>query len=53
MTDIANLNHPLYTQLDKLGLNPTGRICLIVDMKLSDEKGVLQNCFGRFLVPVE
>ena len=53
MTDIANLNHPLYTQLDKLGLKPTGRICLIVDMKLSDEKGVLQNCFGRFLVPVE
>lgn len=50
---VSDPEHPLYARVRELGLRPTGKICFIVDMTFADESGTQQNCFGRFLVPVE
>lgn len=53
MEDVARLGHPMYEQMRRLGLEPAGKVLMIVDMKYSDEQSNFRCTYGRFLVPVK
>ena len=53
MEEIADQSHPLYMQMRKLGLEPAGKVFMIIDMKYSDEDSNFRSTYGRFLVPIK
>ena len=53
MDGIARGDHPMFEQMQKLGLKPAGGFYLVVEMKLINPDGSRRGGYGRFVVPVE
>lgn len=53
MDEIAHGRHPMFAQMAALGLKPTARFHLVVEMKLAKKDGSRKGGCGRFIVPVE